>query len=290
MASSIILAGGLNGLLLGGLYAVAALGLSLVFGVMRQINVAHGELLVLSAYLNVSVIQWLGWDPLLAVVVVAPALFVIGYGIQRFLINPVTSMGDDPPLLTAFGLSILLQNAFILVWSADSRTLASSYALKGIEWFGLQIPLVYLISFFLALIILLAFHWWLKTSMTGKAIRAASLDPTTAQTLGMNPQKLYAITYGIAAAICAVGGSLIGMTFSIVPTSGLNWLLKGFVVVILGGLGSMNGTLLAAFLLGMMEGVGGSFVGTGYREMIGYILFLLVLLIRPSGLAGRNYA
>lgn len=289
MITSNLMAGAMNGLLLGGLYAITALGLSMVFGVMRQINVAHGELLVLSAYLNFSISKWMGIDPLLAVLIIAPIMFVVGYLIQRFLINPVTSKGEEASLLTAFGISILLTNAFIIMWKADTHSLTNSYSSKGINVLGVQVPVIYLIAFALALVIVGAFGWWLKSSLTGKAIRAAALDPTTAKTLGMNPFKLYAIIYGIAAAVSAIGGTLIGTTFSFVPSSGSTWLLKGFVVVVLGGLGSINGTLLAGLILGVVEGVGGSFVGTGYKDMIGDLIFLLVLFIRPSGLLGRKY-
>ncbi|MET3289778.1 UNVERIFIED_CONTAM: branched-chain amino acid transport system permease protein [Brevibacillus sp. OAP136] len=289
MTASTILAGAFNGLLLGGLYAIAALGLSLVFGVMRQINVAHGELLILTAYLNFALMNWLGLDPLLSLVIIIPVMFVFGYLIQFLLINPVTGRGDEPPLLTAFGISIFLANGFILLWRADSRSLSAPYATSGINLFGIQVPVIYLITFALAALVIAGIGIWMKRSLTGKAIRAAALDATTAKTLGINPMKLYPITYGIATAVTAIGGTLLGMIYSFVPSSGATWLLKGFVVVVLGGLGSINGTLLAGLLLGSVEGIGGSFLGTGYKDLIGYLIFLIVLFIRPSGLLGRKY-
>lgn len=287
MTASTLIAGAINGLLLGGLYGIAALGLSMVFGVMRLVNVAHGELLVLAAYLNFAISGSLGIDPLLATLLVAPALFLIGYGLQGWVFNPVMRGGLEPPLLTAFGLSIIGQNLFIAVWKVNTRTITTSYTEAGLQLFGVNVPLMYVVAFGLSFLLILAMQLFLTRSFAGKAIRAATQDPQTAQAMGINVQATYALTYALGACTAALGGALIGMIFSFIPASGLPWLLKGFVVVVLGGMGSIGGTLAGGLLLGTAEGIGAAIVGTGYRDMIGYLLFLAVLVVRPRGLFGR---
>jgi branched-chain amino acid transport system permease protein len=288
MNVSTLLAGVISGLLLGGLYAIAALGLSLVFGVMRLVNIVHGEFLVLAAYLNFSIASALGLDPLLAVLLIAPVMFLIGYVIQRWVLNPLMHRGGEPPLLAAFGLSIIAQNVMLLIWGADARTLTTSYSNLGVSLFGVRVPLMYLIAFVLAIILIAAVQLFISHSYLGKAIRAATQDPSTAQVMGINPRTIYTFTYGIGAAIATLGGTLIGLVFSFTPTSGLTWLLKGFVVVVMGGMGSIAGILAAGGILGIAEGIGGAIVGTGYRDMIGFLIFLIVLVFWPRGLFGKS--
>ena len=287
MNVSTLLAGVISGLLLGGLYAIAALGLSLVFGVMRLVNIVHGEFLVLAAYLNFSIASALGLDPLLAVLLIAPVMFLIGYVIQRWVLNPLMHRGGEPPLLAAFGLSIIAQNVMLLIWGADARTLTTSYSNLGVSLFGVRVPLMYLIAFVLAIILIAAVQLFISHSYLGKAIRAATQDPSTAQVMGINPRTIYTFTYGIGAAIATLGGTLIGLIFSFTPTSGLTWLLKGFVVVVMGGMGSIVGILAAGGILGIAEGIGGAIAGTGYRDMIGFLIFLIVLVFWPRGLFGK---
>jgi branched-chain amino acid transport system permease protein len=287
MNVSTLLAGVISGLLLGGLYAIAALGLSLVFGVMRLVNIVHGEFLLLAAYLNFSIASALGLDPLLAVLLIAPVMFLIGYVIQRWVLNPLMHRGGEPPLLAAFGLSIIAQNVMLLIWGADARTLTTGYSNLGVSLFGVRVPLMYLIAFVLAIILIAAVQLFISHSYLGKAIRAATQDPSTAQVMGINPRTIYTFTYGIGAAIATLGGTLIGLIFSFTPTSGLTWLLKGFVVVVMGGMGSIVGILAAGGILGIAEGIGGAIVGTGYRDMIGFLIFLIVLVFWPRGLFGK---
>ena len=287
MNVSTLLAGVISGLLLGGLYAIAALGLSLVFGVMRLVNIVHGEFLVLAAYLSLSIASALGLDPSLSVLLIAPVMFLIGYVIQRWVLNPLMHRGGEPPLLAAFGLSIIAQNVMLLIWGADARTLTTSYSNLGVSLFGVRVPLMYLIAFVLAIILIAAVQLFISHSYLGKAIRAATQDPSTAQVMGINPRTIYTFTYGIGAAIATLGGTLIGLIFSFTPTSGLTWLLKGFVVVVMGGMGSIVGILAAGGILGIAEGIGGAIVGTGYRDMIGFLIFLIVLVFWPRGLFGK---
>lgn len=288
MSPSTLLAGAISGLLLGGLYAVTALGLSMIFGVMRLVNIVHGELLLLAAYLNLTISSALGIDPLLSALLLIPVMFLIGYPIQRWILNPLMHQGAEPPLLATFGLSIIAQNVLLLIWKADTRTITTSYSDMGVQLFGVRVSLLYLLAFVLAFVLIGGIQLFLNRTCMGKAIRAASQDARTAQVMGINPESIYALTYGIGAATAALGGTLIGMTFSFVPTSGLTWLLKGFVVVVLGGMGSIVGMLGGGLILGVAEGAGAAIAGTGYRDMIGFLIFLIVLVIRPRGLFGRT--
>lgn len=279
--------GAFNGFLLGGLYAITALGLSMVFGVMRLVNVVHGELLILGAYISFFVSAALGVDPLLAIMIVAPVLFLIGYSLQLWVLNPVMDKGMEPPLLTAFGLSIIAQSLFIIFWSTDTRTITTSYSEQGVELAGINVPFMYLVAFGFSMVLIVGIQLFITRTYPGKAIRAATQDPQTAQVMGINVKSVYALTYAIGASTAALGGALVGMTFSFIPASGLPWLLKGFVIVVLGGMGSIVGTLVGGLLLGTAEGVGAAVVGTGYRDMIGLLIFMVVLVARPKGLFGR---
>ena len=281
-------AGALNGLFLGGLYACMALGLSLVFGVMRFINVAHGDLLVLAAFLSFVCSSAFGLHPLITVLVLIPVLFVLGYALQRVLINPLMGAGLEPALLTAFGLSIIAQNSFVQIWGGNTKSLGTSMAESNTNLLGIDVPLLYIVSFVLGSVVTLGIHLFITRTYMGRAIRAATQDPATAMVMGINVNRVYAITAALGAATAALGGTLIGMTFSFTPATGFPWLLKGFVIVVLGGMGSVVGTLVGGLVLGLTEGIGAALFGTGYRDMVGFVLFLLILLVRPTGLFGHK--
>ena len=288
MSSSLVIEGAINGLLLGGLYVVVALGLSMVFGVMRLINVTHGELLIIAAYLNFEVSNELGTDPIFSTILIIPILFIIGYSVQLLILNPVMSRGMEPPLLMAFGLSIIAQNAMILRWGGDPRSLSADYSTEGLSLFGVNVPFMYFAAFILSFVVIGATHLYINRTYLGKAIRAATQDAQTARVMGVNVRQIYAITYGISACLAGLGGLMIGLTFSFSPAGGFPWLLKSFVVVVLGGMGSIVGTLAGGLLLGFAEGGAAPIVGSGYRDMVGYVIFLAVLLLRPRGLFGRK--
>jgi branched-chain amino acid transport system permease protein len=275
------------GILLGGIFAITALGLSLVFGVMRLVNIVHGELVVLGAYLSLELTRHVGLDPLLTILIVAPLLFVFAAPLHRLLLEPLMAKGPEPALLTTFALSVIGQNVFILIWSGDTQSLQSSYATASLSVGSLRIPAMYLISFAIALVLCGGVHLLLQRTGLGREIRASSEDSVAAAGLGVNVTRVRVFVYGLAAACAAVGGVLVGLTFDFTPTSGLTYLLTGFAVVVLGGLGSVKGTLLGAILLGVIESVGASFFGDGYRDLIGFVAFLIVLSLRPQGLFGR---
>ncbi len=202
--------GVLNGLLLGGLYAITALGFSMIFGVMGLMNVVHGELLVLGAYLCFFISRALGIDPFLATLIVAVVLFALGYLLQRSVFNPVMDRGVEPALLSAFGLSIIAQSLFLFFWTTNSRSINTSYSQTGVQLFGIHLQVMYLISFGLSLVLIAAVHLFMTRTYLGKSIRAATQDPDTAQVMGINVKRVYSFTYGLAAATAALGGTLIG--------------------------------------------------------------------------------
>ncbi|MFE2427804.1 branched-chain amino acid ABC transporter permease [Streptomyces sp. NPDC059373] len=280
----------ISGVLLGGLFAVTALGLSLVFGVMRLVNIVHGELIMLGAYLSFELAAHGGLDPLVSIVIVAPLVFLIAAPVHRLLLQPLMTKSPEPAMLTTFALSVIAQNLFVLIWSGDTRSLKASYATSSLEFLGVRVPGVYVISFVIGVVLCGAVHLMVQRTGVGREIRASAEDPAAAAALGVDVRRIHVFVYGLAAACAAVGGVLVGTTFDFTPTSGLSYLLTGFVVVVLGGLGSVKGAFLGAITLGVIESVGAAFFGDGYRDFIGFVAFLIVLSLRPQGFFGRVYA
>jgi branched-chain amino acid transport system permease protein len=276
-----------SGVLLGGLFAVTALGLSLVLGVMRLINLVHGELVVLGAYLGYVLLSWSGLDPLVGLLLVAPALALIAYPLHRSLLLPLLGKGQEAPLLTTFGLAVIGQNLFIQIFHADTRSLSRSYATAPLGLAGYEVPAIYAISFAVALVVVGGVHLLVRRTAMGREIRAASEDPGAAAMLGVDIGRVYARTYALGAACAGVGGVLVGLAFAFMPTTGTGYLLTGFAVVVLGGLGSVLGTLIGGIGLGVIESVGGAVFGDGYRDFIGLVVFLGFLALRPQGVLGR---
>jgi branched-chain amino acid transport system permease protein len=277
----------LSGLGIGGLFAVTALGLSLVFGVMRLINLAHGEFIVLGSYVAFYLTQHGGIDPLLGMLIAALVVGLIAYPMQHYLLSPVMSRGAEAPLLITFGVSVVLQNLFIRYFSADVRSLDAPYAQSNISLLGVKLPVVYIISLALALVLLAATHLLVTRTAFGRRLRASSEDAVAAEVMGVNVKRVYSATYALAAAAAAIGGVLVGLVFSFSPTTGTTYLVTGFAVVVLGGVGSIKGTLLGGLLLGVIESLGAAFIGDGWRDFIGFVVFLIVLSIRPQGLFGQ---
>jgi branched-chain amino acid transport system permease protein len=279
-----------SGVLLGGLFAVTALGLSLVFGVMRLINLAHGEMLVLGAYLALEVTGRFGLDPLVSILLVIPVLAIVAVPVFRLLLAPVMGRGPEPAMLTTFGLSIIAQSLFILFFSGDTQTLAAPYSAGSVNVSGLHLPVMYLVSFVAALLLCGGTDLLIRRTGFGREVRASSEDGEAAAGVGVDVRRVHLIVFMLAAACAGVGGVLVGATFAFTPTTGLTYLLTGFAVVVLGGLGSVRGTFLGALAIGVVESVGGAFVGDGYRDLVGFIAFLVVLSLRPAGLFGRRFA
>ena len=276
-----------RGIMLGGLYALVALGLSIVFGVMRLTNVAHGDLVLLSSYLAFSMLTYFGIDPILSLVIGIPLLFFLGFAIQKYLLNRAFTISMEAPLIIAFGISIFLQNLFQLIWTPLSRGLNTSYTLKSFVIGDLHIPLVYLLDFVVGIIAMISLHQFLKRTYIGMAIVAASQDRGAAQLMGINTKRVYAFAFSIAMVFAAIAGVFLGLTFPFTPQSGVSFLIIAFGVVVLGGLGSVVGTFLGGLVMGLAQTLGGYFLGTSAQMLIAYLMVIVLLGTRPQGMFGR---
>jgi branched-chain amino acid transport system permease protein len=279
----------LNGLLLGGLYAIVAIGLSTIFGIVRLVNLAHGDLMILASCLSLFLISALSVSPLLTLVAIMPVMFAIGYILQRFLLNRVLGEEMEPPLLVAFGVSIILQNLMLMTFTPDARSLMSDLSLMTFSLGGnLSVPVLYLINFCIALAVIAGQHYFLQNTYMGRGIRAASDDKYAAQLMGVNTKNTYAVAMGIAVMTAGVAGVLVGMTFTFYPHSGPQYLIIAFGVVVIGGLGSMKGTFVGGLILALAQIMGARVFGPGYQLLCGYVVLLIVLAVRPQGILGRG--
>jgi len=275
------------GILLGGLYSTIALGLSLVFGVVKEINIAHGDLVILGSYFGYVAMTIIGMDPILSLIIGIPLFFGIGFAIQKYLLNRAFRISMDATLIIAFGISIILQNTFQLIWTPLSRGLTTSYALESFSAGPIHVPLVYLLDLIVAIVVMFFLREFLRRTYLGMAIRAAAQDWKAAQLMGINTNRVYAFTFGIATALAAVAGVFLGLTFPFTPVSGMSFLIIALGVVVLGGLGSIAGTLVAGIAFGLAQTLGGYFFGVAAQMLIAYTMVLVVLAVIPRGIFGR---
>ena len=275
----------LQGVLIGGLYAMFAAGLSLIFGVMRLVNIAHGDLIVLAAYVALMVTQTLGIDPLTSLLLVTPTMAIIGYALQRGLLN--RTLGDDllPPLLVTFGLSIIIQNGLLELFTADSRKLQAGaieiqtyQVLEGV-WVGL-LPLI---QFLVAVAVIAALQVLFYRTALGRAFRATSDDQPVAQLMGLDTRHVFAMAMALSLAIVAIAGVFLAVRANFDPAIGPARLIFGFEAVIIGGLGSMWGTLAGGVILGVSQAIGAQ-IDPGWQLLAGHLAFLAILAVRPQGL------
>ena len=279
-----------SGVLLGGMLGLTALGLSIILGVMRLVNLAHGELLVLGAYLGLFFLQVTGVDPLLGLPVIALAMAGLSVPLYRFLLRPLSDRGAESQMMTMFAVSIILQNAFVLGFSADTRSIAVSYAAQPLTVGPVTVPLIYLIGFAISAVCILAVHWLVSSTGFGRDLRASAADPGAATTLGVDVGRVQMLTFALGVACAGVGGVLIGAAFQFGPSSGASYLLNSLAIVVLGGLGNVLGTLVGGVTLGALQSLGGLTLGDGYRDVVGMALFLAVLAFRPDGVVGGRRA
>jgi branched-chain amino acid transport system permease protein len=275
----------IQGVLIGGLYAMFAAGLALIFGVMRLVNIAHGDLIVLAAYLALMATDTLALNPLTAIVIVAPLMAAIGYALQRGLLN--RTLGDDllPPLLVTFGLSVIIQNGLLELFTADSRRLnagaieVASFPLVEGVWIGV-LPLI---QFAAAIAVIGGLQILFYRSRLGRAFRATADDPSVAQLMGLDNRHVFALAMAISLAVIAVAGVLLAIRTNFDPAIGPARLIFGFEAVIIGGLGSMWGTLAGGIILGVSQAVGAQ-INPGWQLLAGHLAFLVILAVRPQGL------
>jgi branched-chain amino acid transport system permease protein len=275
----------LQGVLIGGLYAMFAAGLSLIFGVMRLVNIAHGDLIVLAAYVALMVTQGLGVDPLTSLLLVVPVMAAIGYALQRGLLN--RTLGDDllPPLLVTFGLSIIIQNGLLEWFTADSRKLqAGAIEIQTFQVAqGVWVGVLPLIQFVVAVAVIAGLQVLFYRTALGRAFRATSDDQSVAQLMGLDTRHVFAMAMALSLAIVAIAGVFLAVRASFDPAIGPARLIFGFEAVIIGGLGSMWGTLVGGIIIGVAQTIGAQ-LDPGWNLLAGHIAFLIVLAVRPQGL------
>ncbi|MBP2646186.1 MAG: livH 3 [Firmicutes bacterium] len=275
----------INGILLGGLYSVIGIGMSLVFGIMGLTNLAHGDLVIVSTFLCMIIASQVTGSILLALLITIVLMAIIGFLLQNFLINRVLDKGSEPPLLVTFGVSIFLANVLLLLFGADARTIQSPITSSNIistEMFS--ISAVYFVNFLVAVLVIGALHYLLQYTYFGRSIRATSNDVTAAELMGVNTKKIYTYTMCLAMVSAAIAGLLVGMTFVFYPSTGTQYLIIAFGVVVIGGMGSLLGTLVGGIILGLAQLLGAYFFGAGYQLLAGYIVLLIILTIKPEGL------
>jgi len=274
-----------QGVLIGGLYAMFAAGLSLIFGVMRLVNIAHGDLIVLAAYVSLIITQALGMEPLTSLVLVVPIMALIGYALQRGLLN--YTLGDDllPPLLVTFGLSIIIQNGLLELFTADSRKLQAgaieiqTFKLAQDLWIG-ALPLI---QFAVAVAVIAGLQVLFYRTALGRALRATSDDQPVAQLMGLDTRHVFAVAMALSLAVIAVAGVFLAVRANFDPAIGPARLIFAFEAVIIGGLGSMWGTLAGGIILGVSQAIGAQ-IDPGWQLLAGHIVFLVILAVRPQGL------
>ena len=273
----------INGILLGGVYAVLGVGMTMIFGIVKLTNLAHGEFVVLGAYASTLIAQAVGVDPLLTLIVTIPIMFLIGMGLQTGLINRVMQKGSEPALLVTFGLSIILQDAMLLVFTADARHAGAAYSSIVLNIGSISIGLLDIILLAVSLLTILALTLFLNKTYMGRSIRATSDDTQAASLMGVSVRRTYAIAMGIAMATAAVAGLCIGLKWTFYASSGGSYLLIAFGVVVIGGMGSIPGTLVAGLIFGLAQVIGGA----NYGLLISYIILIIMLAVRPQGLFSK---
>jgi branched-chain amino acid transport system permease protein len=279
----------IGGILLGGIYCLIGIGLTVIFGVMRVINASHGDLIMVAMYLSYFLHRSTGMDPLASVIVTAPALFLLGCIIQQgFVARLRGTYAEDNSLLLTFGLGLMLANAILLLFTADFRVVETPYSHAVLRVAGLAISVAFVFSFAMALLVTALLYFFFMRSDIGLAIRATTQNRMAAGLVGVDVDRVSLISFGLGAALAGVAGSLLTPIFYLYPTVGSLFTIKAFEVVVLGGMGSIVGAIYGGLALGIVESFGAVYVSTGYKDAIGFVAFVLILVFRPAGLAGRS--
>ena len=277
-----------NGVLLGGLYALMALGLALVWGVLNIVNLAHGALIMLGGYVCYYLFTGTHLDPFAALPITMAVLFVVGYAIQRGLLNLVVRAPMFNTLLITFGIDVALTYAAQIAFSADFRTINPSYAGSNFLLFGATVPIVRLVAFAIAIGLTVALWLFLGRVPLGRAIRATAQNLVAARLYGVEPRTIYALTFGIGAALAGAAGSLYGVVSQLNPYIGTALTAKSFVIAIIGGLENPLGVIVGGLVLGLVESMTSLYIGATYTDVASFGILVLVLIVRPTGLLGRT--
>jgi len=286
--STILAAAAINGLLLGGMYTLVASGLTLIYGVLHIINFAHGSMLMLAMFGVFYLLTKFGIDPYLSMLVMVPAMYGLGYAIYKGVIGRLSSGRDENILLITLGLSILIENIALMLFKGDSRTISVSYSDTMIELGPTLVPLPKLISFAVAMLLCAALALFIQRTDTGRAIRAVAKERVGARLVGIDVDRIFAISYGIGLATLGAAACLLMPIFYVSPTIGHVFVLVAFTVVVLGGMGSFLGAVVGGMIVGLTESFGGLFLGESLGQIGISLIFILILLLRPSGLFGAR--
>jgi branched-chain amino acid transport system permease protein len=285
----------INGILMGSIYGLTALGLTVIFGVLKVINFAHGSMLMVGMYAAYWAVVLTGLHPYLALVLVVPVMFLFGYFLQDIVIKPIFKAEREvrepiTVIIVTTGVWYILDNLTLLIFGPQYRTIQDN-PLRGkmLEIGGMLISMPKLWGFFTAILTALAVYWFLQRTRMGRAIRATSLDRDAASLMGIKQYKVYNIAFGIGAAAAGIAGVTLVPFYNVFPSVGVLFDIKGFIIVVLGGLGSISGAILGGMIIGVIESVGAQYMAATWTEGIVYALFLLVLFVKPSGLFGVRY-
>jgi branched-chain amino acid transport system permease protein len=278
-----------NGLLIGGIYALVAVGFSLIWGVANIINLTHGVFVLLGAYISFWLFKLYHIDPFLSIPVSMVLLFFLGFFIEKYLLNYVIRAGVFMTLILTFGLARIFENQMVVAWTGDWRAITTAYSGAGLMIGGVSIPYIRLAVFALALLFCIALSIFLNKTKVGMAIRALTFNVEGAIIVGINVGQIYTLTLAISAAMAGAAGSLISTIYSFSPFLGTPYLSWSFVIVVLGGLGSIYGAVVGGILLGLIESFSVLLVGPGYQVAIGFIILVIFLIVRPQGLFGKKF-
>jgi branched-chain amino acid transport system permease protein len=276
----------INGLLIGGIYALVSIGVTLIFGVVKIVNFAQGEFVMIGMYMSFFLATRLGIDPLASLLLTMPALFVIGMLVQHFLIRRVLALGDMPQIFLTFALSLLLMNVVLLLFSANYRTVQTPYTEAALHLGSLYVSVAKLIAFAVAMTLSVVLWVFLRATDLGKAMRAAAQNRDVAMLMGINPDRVFAVAVGVALALAGAAGSLLTPFYPAYPLVGQVFVLMAFVAVVLGTLGNVTGALIASLMMGVAESLGIQFVGADSGLIVVFLMLLATLAFRPNGLFG----
>ncbi len=279
-----------NGILTGGILAVVALGFSLVWGIMNIINLAHGSFIMLGAYLSFVLFAAFHIDPFLTVPIAFAVMFAFGYAVQKYIINLVVRAPILTTFLLTFGLSLLLVNAALLIFHGDSKAVTPAYLGSNFALGPVTVAWTKLWTLVVALAITGIMQAWLTRSKLGRAIRATSMDIGAAQMSGVRVAHVYAIVFGLGAGLAGAAGVLVGLNQPLNPSMGDSYIIKAFVVCVLGGLGSVQGALVGGLVFGVIEALGSQYIGTGVPDAVALLVLIVVLIVRPTGIMGKATA
>ena len=278
----------ISGILIGGVYALIGIGLTIIFGVMRVINFAHGDIMMIGMYLTYSLFTLLGIDPFVSIVITIPLMFLFGAFLQKVFINRMQGALPQNQILLTIGLGMIMSNSMMLVYTSDYKILTTDYSSSSFNIAGISISTPLAISFLITAAITAMLYWFLLKTDTGQAIRATAQDREAAQLMGINVKWMSILAFGMGSALAGTAGALISPTYYIFPQIGSTFTLKAFVITVLGGMGSIVGATIGGVIIGVAESVSAVYISSGWKDVVVFVLFLLVLLFKPAGLMGKS--